>query len=174
MGSLWVGAKGRIKRGQAARRTPTFMLDAEAMADPPLLPPEAVDALWLHLRAAGREVALGLEQVVGLVRTTLARREGGADPAMAALDETLRRVEQALAFVVLVAPPPADPAAAARTRVQVLESVLSVVEAALDRADELEPAAAQARRAALGEVADALEREIDSAKASGMPPTPDA
>ena len=103
----------------------------------PLLPPEAVAALVYHLRAAGREVALGLESAVKVLRGTLAARDAAPDPASLALDQTLARVEQGLALLALLAPAasPAAATGAAAARREAFEAVLRLVEGARLRED---------------------------------------
>lgn len=135
------------------------------MTELPPLPPEAVEALLQHLRAAGREVVLGLETVVTVVRRRLAARPGEPDPALSALDETLARVGQGLAFLALLAPAPAAPAgeAAARARREALETVRRLVEGVRAGAEAADPAVQAAREAVLDEVAAALDEALEGA-----------
>ena len=136
----------------------------------PLLPPEAVAALVNHLRAAGREVALGLESAVKVLRGTLAARDAAPDPASLALDQTLARVEQGLALLALLAPAasPAAATGAAAARREAFEAVLRLVEGARLREDPQDPEARATREAILDELAEALTRELED---GGDPPT---
>ena len=140
------------------------------MPEEPLLPPEAVAALVEHLRAAGREVALGLESAIQVLRRALAARDAAPDPASLALDQTLARAAQGLALLALLAPAssPAAAAGAAAARREAFEAVLRLVEGARDREDPRDPEARAAREAVLDELAEALTEALEG---GGAPPT---
>jgi hypothetical protein len=129
------------------------------MPTPPL-PPEALTTLLSHLRKAGREVALGLQATVELVRRGLAEQSDGGrlDASAAALDDALRRVEQGLGFLVMLAPEgEADPEATRAAREEVLDRIVGVVEAI--RRDRERAGAPTEQLAALDEVLATLRRE---------------